>query len=207
MDLLSINTGRARPFDNSVGRTGIDKRPRSGPVEIHALGVEGDDVCDLKNHAGPDQAVYLYFQPDYDWWAIELGRPLDPGRFGENLTISGIASADILIGDRFEIGDVLLEVTSPRIPCATFAAHMGDSQWVKRFHAANRPGAYVRVLTPGRVEAGMAVRHTPFAGERVPLTALMTDYKNPAPERMRWLMQAPIHRELVEKYQARLRDA
>src|SRR6185437_4343373 len=104
------------------------------------------------------------------------------------------------IGDRFEIGDSLLEVSAPRVPCATFAARMGDPQWVRQFFAINRPGVYVRVLRPGTVEAGMPVRHLPFEGPRVTLTELMRDYKHPAPERMRYLLQATIHRALAARY-------
>ena len=153
---------------------------------------------------GPDQAVYLYGQPDYDFFARELGRDLPPGLFGENLLVAGLESASICVGDRFAIGEVLLEATAPRNPCSTFAARMDEPHWVKRFHAAGRPGVYGRVLRTGAVEAGMAVTHTPFAGERVLVTELMRDYKNPAPDRMRWLLKAPIHRDLVAQYEARL---
>jgi MOSC domain-containing protein YiiM len=142
--------------------------------------------------------------PDYEFWAEELGREMTPGLFGENLTVAGLASQEILVGDRFQIGEVVLEATAPRIPCATFAVKMGDSHWVKRFHAANRPGVYGRVLQAGKVEAGMPVRHIRFAGEPIPLVELMYDYKAPSPERMRRLMQAPIHRDLVAKYTERL---
>ncbi len=200
LQVLSVNVGRPEHIEGHKALTGICKRPATGPVEIGPLGLRHDAVMDTKNHGGLDQAVYLYGQPDYEFWAAELGRPMPPGLFGENLTVAGLESQKVLIGDRFEIGDTLLEVTSPRIPCATFAARMGDSQWVKRFFAVNRPGVYVRVLRPGRIEAGMTVRHTPFAGEPIPMIELMYDYKRPAPERMRWLLQAPIHRDLVARY-------
>ena len=200
MQLLSVNVARPEYIEGHKALTGICKRPVDGPVEIGALGLHDDAVMDTKNHGGPDQAVYLYGKPDYDFWAAEMGRPMPPGLFGENLTLAGLESQKILIGDRFEIGDALFEVTSPRIPCATFAARMGDSLWVRRFFAVNRPGVYVRVLKPGSVEAGMPVRHLPFAGEPIPLIELMQDYKRPSAERMRWLLKAPIHRDLVARY-------
>ena len=164
MHLIAVNVGKPEHIVGHKAATGIVKRPQTGPVTIGPLGLEGDAVLDLKNHGGPDQAVYIYGQPDYDLFARELGRELAPGLFGENLTIAGLESQAIHVGDRFEIGEVLLEATSPRIPCATFAARMGDPQWVKHFFAVNRPGVYVRVLRTGQVEAGMAVRAHPLRG-------------------------------------------
>lgn len=204
MHLIAVNIGRPEIIPGHKAPTGICKHPAISPVTIAPLGLEGDAVMDTRNHGGPDQAVYLYGQPDYDAFAKELGRELPPGLFGENLTIAGLDSGKIHIGDRFQIGDVLLEATSPRIPCSTFAARMGDPLWVRRFQHVRRPGVYVRVLHPGAVEAGMPIRHIPFAGEQVLTTDLIEDYKAPSPERMRWLLKAPIHRELRAKYEARL---
>jgi MOSC domain-containing protein YiiM len=204
MRLIAVNTGRPELIDGHKSPTGICKHPRNGPVMIASLGLEDDAVMDTRNHGGPDQAVYIYGQPDYDFFARELGRELPAGLFGENLTLAGLESRTLHIGDRFGIGDVLLEATSPRIPCATFAARMGDPHWARRFHAARRPGVYVRVLKAGSVAAGMDVRHIPFAGEQVLVTDLMEDYKAPSPERMRRLLKAPIHRDLVMLYEARL---
>lgn len=205
MQVLSVNTGVRRPFANKMGATGIFKTPRSGPVAIGELGLGGDHIADSENHGGRDQAVYIYGQPDYDWWVEQLGETLAPGTFGENLTLAGFESAKACIGDRFIIGDVVLEITSPRIPCATLAARMGDSGFVKRFHRAGRPGVYCRVITTGEVSAGDAVELIPFEGTRIAITDLMEDYKNPSLERMRYLMQTPVHRKLVALYEERLR--
>ncbi len=204
MQLIAVNVGRPQHIPGHKALTGICKSSRTEGVFIGPLGLEGDAVLDLKNHGGPDQAVYLYGEPDYEHFAAELGRELPPGLFGENLTVAGLESGRINVGDRFEIGEVLLEASAPRNPCATFAARMGDPHWVKHFHAAARPGVYGRVIRTGSVAAGMTVRHIPFAGVPVPVTELMTDYKNPSPERMRYLLTAPIHRDLVAKYQAAL---
>ena len=204
MKLLSVNTGKARAFDNEMGRTGIFKQAQSGPVRIHRLGVGNDDICNLRVHGGPDQAVYIYGQPDYEYWENELGRALTPGLFGENLTIAGFESDKMMVGDRLEIGDVLLELTAPRVPCATFAAVMGDKTWVKRFFEAKRPGVYARVLHEGSVSAGDGVTHIPFKGERIPANDLLQDTHNPAPERMRQLLKAPIHTDLRAHYEQTL---
>jgi MOSC domain-containing protein YiiM len=98
----------------------------------------------------------------------------------------------------------MLEATSPRIPCATFAACMGDPRWVKRFHAAGRPGVYARVLRTGAVEAGMEVIRHRFEGEPIPITEMMQDTRNPAPERMRWFLKTPIHEESRRNYEEKL---
>lgn len=202
--ILSVNVGKPEIIPGHKAPTGIVKRPVTGPVAIGPYGLAGDAIMDKKHHGGLDQAVYLYGQPDYDVFAHDLGRELPPGLFGENLTIAGLESAAINIGDRLTIGDVVLEVTSPRNPCATFAARMDDPHWVKKFFAAGRLGVYGRVLSPGNVAAGMPVTLTRFNGPAVPVNELSHDYKNPAPERMRYLLQAPLHRDLRTQYEAAL---
>jgi len=204
MKLLSINIAKARPFDNEMGRTGHFKEPVSGPVRVRAFGVGDDDICNPRVHGGSEQAVYLYGAPDYAFWEAELGRKLEPGLFGENLTVSGLECQSILIGDRFRIGSVLLEASAPRNPCSTFAAVMGEPNWVKRFHAARRPGVYARVIEAGEITTGDEVIHIPFAGEKVPVIDLIEDFKNPAPERMRRLLKVPIHKDLRAQYEKTL---
>ena len=172
LTLLSVNTARPEPINTRRGVSGIFKRPQPGAVEVTKLGLKDDAILDKANHGGVDQAVYIYTKPDYDWWSTELGQPCGPGLFGENLTISSIESAETCVGDRYRIGDVLLEVTSPRIPCNTFARRMKDSKWVKRYYAAGRPGIYCRVLETGMVAAGMSITVAPHSGERVTMGEL-----------------------------------
>ncbi|WAZ23567.1 MOSC domain-containing protein [Streptomyces cinnabarinus] len=169
MELLSLNLGRRTvvPYtDHPEGVTGIDKRPVDGPVRVAApgpkgtgaSGLAGDDVCDTRHHGGNDQAVYAMAREDLDDWERELGRTLANGSFGENLTTLGLDVSGALIGERWRIGpEVVLEVTSGRIPCRTFQAHIGEERWVKRFTAKGAPGAYLRVIEPGEVRAGDAV--------------------------------------------------
>jgi len=201
MKLISVNRGQARTVPKGQGseRTGIYKTSVPGAVQLTALGLEGDTVCDARHHGGPDQAVYVYTLPDYDWWSQELGRRLAPGTFGDNLTVDGLESARAAVGDRLEVGAVLLEVTAPRIPCGTLARRMDDPQFVKRFRDAVRPGLYCRVLRPGPVRAGDPVSYTP-AGS-VKLGELFEDNYVSEPD------EATVRRFLASPLSARARRA
>jgi MOSC domain-containing protein YiiM len=173
MELLSVNVGRPRPNPwKRLPATGIDKRPVDGPVAVTApgpkgtgeVGLAGDRAHDVKHHGGVDQAVYAYAREDLDSWAAELDRPLANGAFGENLTTLGLDVNGALIGERWRIGaDVVLEVTSARIPCVTFQGRLGIDGWIRRFTEAARPGAYLRVIEPGDVRAGdpVTIVHRP----------------------------------------------
>ncbi|MGW1050175.1 MOSC domain-containing protein [Streptomyces sp. NPDC001118] len=181
MKVLSVNLGRPRPVaytDQADGVTGIDKRPVDGPVRVTApgpkgvgaSGLAGDAVCDLRHHGGDDQAVYAYAREDLDAWERETGRPLGNGCFGENLTTEGLDLSGALIGERWRIGaEVVLEVTSGRIPCRTFQGHVGERGWVRRFTQKGATGAYLRVIEPGEVRAGDPVEivHRPDHGVTV----------------------------------------
>jgi len=178
MQLISINIGKERKQQRKdyVETTGIYKLPVDGPVEIKSLGIEGDAICDKKNHGGPDQALYIYGGADYAWWEQKIGKELTPGTFGDNLTISDLESATFNVGDYIHIGEVTLQVTSPRIPCGTFATRMGDPQWVKKFRAAERPGLYVRVVKEGTTKAGDPVTVEKYAGETVSIVQMYRDH-------------------------------
>jgi MOSC domain-containing protein YiiM len=212
MKIISVNTGQPQPIQNakSSGKTSIFKIAASGPVRVTFLGLEGDTICDVENHGGVDQAVYVYGGPDYEWWSRELGRELAPGTFGENLTISDLVSAGFAIGDRLLISDsqldngnmVILEVTAPRIPCVTLAARMGDPQFVKRFRYAERPGLYCRVIQEGFVQAGDPIRLERYAGEILTAIEMFRDfYEGKTDEAtVRRHLNAPIAiRDRVEK--------
>ncbi|WP_309573179.1 MOSC domain-containing protein [Deinococcus sp.] len=161
----------AQPATVTVGKksikTGIRKEPQANRIAVSAAGLGGDHVLNVRHHGGPDQAVYVYTQPDLDAWTEALGDALEPGTFGENLVLDGLESAALRIGDRLDIQPPdgtpgpLLEVTAPRIPCATLAANVGDPQFVKRFAQMRRPGAYLRVLREGTVGAGDTVTLMP----------------------------------------------
>ncbi|MEU8224281.1 MOSC domain-containing protein [Kribbella sp. NPDC048915] len=156
MRVLTVNVVEELiPGPKETGFTAIDKRPQSGRVYVGALGLRGDRVCDTKNHGGPDLAVYAYAQEDADWWAGELDREIPPGLFGENLRTEGLDVNGALLGEVWRIGaEVEVMVRAPRIPCITFQHRMQEPHWVKRFHQAGRPGAYLKVLREGTIGAG-----------------------------------------------------
>ena len=168
---ISVGLPRDEEWAGNLKRTAIDKRAVTAPVEVRPLGILGDQVADTVHHGGLDMAVYAFAREDLDRWERELGSPIRNGGFGENLTTQGIDVNEALVGERWRIGEVLLEVATVRIPCSVFKNWMGlggydDTSWVKRFTADNRPGPYLRVLQEGRIQAGdeIVVEHRPTHG-------------------------------------------
>lgn len=160
MQLLSINVGRPKlvQYQGRTISTAIFKSPVEGAVEVSEMGLVGDAQSDKSAHGGVDKAVYAYDMADYEWWQNELdGRELSPGEFGENLTVRGLPSAEVQVGDRYRIGTALLEVTQPRQPCSKLGIRMQMPTFVKQFHWAARTGFYLRVLEPGTLTAGDAI--------------------------------------------------
>ncbi|ADU48877.1 MOSC domain-containing protein [Intrasporangium calvum] len=167
--VMSVNLGKGVPRPYASGpTTAIDKGPvpEGTLVEIRdpgskrgglGSGLVGDDIGDRRHHGGAQQAVYAYAREDQQWWEEQLGRALPPGSFGENLTTLGVDTTHALIGEVWRLGEVVLRVEVPRIPCATFAGHLGVRGWVRRFGDAGRTGAYLSVVTPGVIEPGVTV--------------------------------------------------
>lgn len=153
VDQLLADSGR-------VGVTAIDKRPVDGPVQVRELGLHGDIQADRQHHGGPWKAVYLLSDSDVEPWAGEFGGPIPPGYFGENLRVAGVDTSQLQIGTVMEVGTggLRLEITTPRIPCQTFARRVDKPRWVRRFTEAGQPGAYARVLSAGPVEVGDEIR-------------------------------------------------
>ncbi|MBX4968502.1 MOSC domain-containing protein [Rhizobium binae] len=197
MKILALCTGTPEQLVGKSYKTGIFKHAASGAVMIDAEGLVGDAICNRKHHGGVDQAVYVEGSLTLDWWAQELGRPYEPGTFGENLVISDLDNRDVCVGDRFLSGDLVLEVSACRIPCTTFAARMADPKFVKRYTEAARPGIYCRVIRGGIAEAGMSLEHQPFPGEKVTMPELMETFgrRLSAADRLRYLA-SPIHYKL-----------
>jgi MOSC domain-containing protein YiiM len=212
MELISVNIGRERTLQRKdrTEQTGIFKVPTSAPVQLTKLGLEGDVIMSRKHHGGPDQAVYVYGQTDYERWAKELGKELAPGTFGENLTISELESAPFNIGDLLQLEEVTLQVTAPRIPCGTFAARMEDPQWVKRFRKAERPGLYCRVIREGFLQTGKPVSVEKYRGATISIVEMYREFynKNKSEESLRRHLDAPIairaRKDLEKEMQARL---
>ncbi|EWS82609.1 MOSC domain-containing protein [Brachybacterium phenoliresistens] len=134
--------------------SGIDKRPVDGPVRLLAHGVLGDVQGDREHHGGIFKAVYAVSREMREAFARERGEDLPDGFFGENLVTTGQDTDEALVGERWQIGEAVIEATCPREPCKTFAARMQDRSWPRRFRDAGRCGAYFRVLTEGEVRAG-----------------------------------------------------
>ena len=159
--VLSVNIAKrihTGEWTGSEGRTGIDKEPVSGPVELKDNCVAGDSVIDRKAHGGYDKAVYAYSIEDAKWWEGVIGRELRNGSFGENLTVQGIELNSSLIGERWSVGSCILEVSEPRIPCRVFAGFWDRPTLIKEFTDARRSGTYLRIIEEGKVSAGDEIK-------------------------------------------------
>jgi MOSC domain-containing protein YiiM len=158
--VISVNAGRAREFEYNGGsaKSAIWKSPVVGRLHARGVNLEGDEQADRKAHGGPDKAVYAYAIEDTRWWEEKLGRRLNYGAFGENLTTQGIAVNDALIGERWHIGTAVLEVAEPRVPCWRLGVRMNDEMFPRRFTEALRPGAYLRIIVEGDLGAEDEIR-------------------------------------------------
>lgn len=157
MQLLSVNVGLPREvsWKGKIVSTGIFKEPVSDRVMVRLLNLDGDGQADLTVHGGADKAIYVYPFEHYDYWRGELpDTELPLGIFGENFTTTGLREEELNIGYRFQIGNVHLMVTQPRLPCYKLGIRFGRPDMVKRFLASRRTGFYFRVLQEGKVGAG-----------------------------------------------------
>lgn len=196
----SVNVGPVRTlqWEGRTVTTGIWKSPVAGRLAVRGVNLVGDDQADRQVHGGPDKAVYTYAWEDLLWWQDRLGRPLEPGTFGENLTLEGMALTTAVIGEQWTIGSTLLEVAQPRLPCWKLGMCMGDPDFPDQFSAGGRPGAYLRILREGEVGAGDTVQvvHRPAHGLTIGEVAAI--YGEGAPEVARLLvapeLPAPIRK-------------
>lgn len=154
--VVSVNVAEMREIHHRgrAVRTGIWKLAVNGRVAVGPDGLAGDEQADRRYHGGADKALYAYAVEDYAWWAAELGRELEPGLFGENLTVAGLDLVEARVGERWRVGTALLEVSEPRQPCYKLGHKMDDMRFVKRFAKALRLGAYLRVIQEGELGAG-----------------------------------------------------
>ncbi len=163
--VASVNVAMPREIEwlGRRARTSIWKEPVEGRVALGPVSLAGDQQADPRFHGGLDKAVYAYAREDYDWWETELGHPLADATFGENLTLSGVAVTDAVVGERWRIGSALLEVTGPRTPCWKLGARMESVEFSVTFAAAGRPGAYLRIVEEGELGAGdeVVIAHRP----------------------------------------------
>ena len=136
-----------------VWHSSIQRERSDGPVAVTIQGIVGDRVTQ-PYHGGPDAALCVHLMDHYDFWRETYGLSLAPGAVGENLTLSGVTEEAMCVGDIVRCGTVLAQVSGPRVPCATLARRIGRSDWVKLTIRENRTGFYLRVLEPGKVQAG-----------------------------------------------------
>jgi MOSC domain-containing protein YiiM len=154
--LISVNVGVPKRVDTGrrIVETAIWKDPVEGRVKVRGVNLDGDRQADLTVHGGPNKAVYAYAIEETARWEEELGRPLGPGAWGENLTTEGVDVSGAVLGERWRIGTTLLEVVQPRLPCFKLALKMEDPTFVRRFAMASRPGAYLKILEEGEIGTG-----------------------------------------------------
>ena len=207
MKIVSINIAKPAEITHA-GRTvetGIFKTPVSDSIIITKLGLAGDHIIDKSVHGGEDQAVYLYSQEDNDWWANQLDRPIEPGMFGENLTLSSFSTDKLKIGDRLKVNDVVLEITAPRTPCFKLAQKMGDPKFVKTFAEAVKPGAYARVIKEGEVHVGNEVTIENTEEDYSKIHEVFTEWHsaNKSTEVLKKALNSPIsnhHRKVIQEW-------
>jgi ferredoxin-NADP reductase/MOSC domain-containing protein YiiM len=155
--LLAVNVGLPQDvtWHGQTVRTAVWKRPVDGPRQVRRLNIDGDGQGDLAGHGGEQRAVFVYQVESYQYWQGQLSRDdFSYGQFGENFTISGLADDQVCIGDRYEIGEALFEVTQPRVTCYRVGIRMNEPRMPALLVSHHRPGFYFRVLREGAVQAG-----------------------------------------------------
>ena len=155
--LLSVNVGMPKDvhWQGRTVFTGVFKEAVTGPRRVTKLNVEGDGQGDLAGHGGEQRAVFVYQLDSYRYWERELGRnDFVNGQFGENFTIDGPGDDEVCIGDRYQIGTAIFEVTQPRVTCYRVGIRMNDPRIPALLVSHHRPGFYFRVLQEGEVQAG-----------------------------------------------------
>jgi MOSC domain-containing protein YiiM len=202
--ISSINLGMQRAVPGLFNGSAIFTKQILDPVEVTELGLIGDHKVNPDHHH-PDQAVSIYLIDDYMFWRMQLRRALLPGTFGENLTIDDLRAHEIAVGDRFTIGDLVLEVSAQRQSCRAFDQVMGDPGWSKRFRQAARPGAYCRVISPGTIRVRDDVVYTPYEGDTISLAELarLEGASFISPKVVERALKAPLHEALRNYFEAK----
>jgi ferredoxin-NADP reductase/MOSC domain-containing protein YiiM/ferredoxin len=168
--LLSVNVGLPRDIEwhGRTVHTAIWKDPVRGRCRVRRLNLDGDGQGDLAGHGGEQRAVFVYQVDSYRYWQEQLRRTdFVHGQFGENFTIEGLPDDAVCIGDRYEIGSALFEVTQPRVTCYRVGIRMNEPRMPALLTSSGRPGFYFRVLREGEVGAGDEIVKVGEAKERM----------------------------------------
>lgn len=159
MIVRSLNVGGPATYQHEGKEvtTAFFKLPVTGPLFLSKTGFPGDKQVDMVHHGGPEKAALLYSQEHSAYWAKELGRHPGPAAMGETLTVAGITEAEARIGDVYRIGEAIVQISQPRVPCYKANIRHGITDMVQRVQACGFTGFYVRVLTEGRINVGDAI--------------------------------------------------
>ncbi|MCH7584350.1 MAG: MOSC domain-containing protein [Acidobacteria bacterium] len=190
--IISVNVGvqKAVEYREHAVSTGIYKSPVEGRVRAEGVNLVGDDQADRRAHGGIHKAVYGYASEDYQWWSDQLGRSLAPGTFGENLTTEGVEVGAAVVGQQWRVGDVVLEVSEPRVPCYKLGIRMDDPRFPTLFSAADRPGTYLRIVEEGSLAAGDRIEIGPAPEHGLTVTDIARIYHRDHQEAAR-LLEVP----------------
>lgn len=195
MKIEALMTGRSALLPGGK-RSAIGKHPVLGPVRIGRLGLDGDLQVDKRHHGGPEMAVHLYPLAHHDWWRGELGEHTlldDPGAFGGNIAVRSLDETQVRIGERFRLGSALLEVSQPRMPCATIERRFERKGMVTAILESGRCGWYFRVVDEGEAMADDELAALPGTGSDHTVRSVFMQLADPG---------SPIDRDLVEAFSA-----
>lgn len=155
LSIVSINvrTPQAFTYGEKTLLSAIDKKPAYGKIFLSTLNLDGDQQADLHFHGGPDKAVCVYSYDHYSFWESVLDTKLEVGAFGENLTVKGITEEDVWIGDVYELGEAIVQVTQPRQPCFKLATKLKQPKLPLMVQHTGYTGFYFRVLKEGTISS------------------------------------------------------
>ena len=197
MNILSVNVGQPRELqlEGRVVLTSIFKSPVQGRLKVQKHNIEGDRQADLRVHGGPNKAVYAYASESYSHWRQELpDSDLVFGAFGENLTLSGLTEEDAQIGDRYQVGSSVLEVTQPRMPCFKLNLRFNRGDMVKRFWRNGHSGIYFAIYEEGELQVGDEIHLLHREVNSVSIADVVRLYKRERhdPELLERALRAPL---------------
>ncbi len=204
--LVAVHVGKPRVYrEEKPWTTAIFKSRVEGPVMLRSENLDGDAQADRRVHGGPDKAVCVYAASHYALWRGEPEyEEMGPGGFGENFTIDHCSDESVSIGDVYEVGDSVVEVSQPRGPCSKLARRWNSPDFVKRVIGNGRTGWYLRVLNEGLVRAGDAVLLLERPHPEWTIAAVNQLTYDPQPEQRQQAMRLVECPELAESWRSGL---